>query len=175
MPYLGRSVKGVYYAALKQHELRVWRLDDSGEQMYWVLKCHINLEALHNQVFILTRRHCHKQINHPWAILYDDRRNKEFNEAESDEWNSDIDDVLDIKENNLRGDFGSFKFIGFHPYKEIVFLACGFDMVTYHLSNSKAQYLGNAFPEDYGGHCASLEESFIYTPCFVDSLPENIL
>ncbi|CAL5033933.1 unnamed protein product [Urochloa decumbens] len=166
-PYLGRSVKGVYFAALKHHDLRVWTLDDSGEQMHWVLKYHINLEALCHQVCKLTQWEC------PWAILYD-RSIEEYDDVGSEEWNSDNDDVLDIKENNSARSYGRLKFIGFHPYKEIVFLANGFDMVTYHLSSSKAQYLGNAFPDDYYGSQlgAVVEESFIYTPCFVDSLPK---
>ncbi|CAN6242420.1 unnamed protein product [Urochloa humidicola] len=71
MPYLGRSMKGLYYAALKHHDLRVWTLDDSDEQMYWVLKYHINLEALYHKLCVLTRRENREQINHPWAILYD--------------------------------------------------------------------------------------------------------
>ncbi|CAL5033936.1 unnamed protein product [Urochloa decumbens] len=151
-------------------KLRVWALDDSGEQMYWVLKYHINLEALYRHVNAITRWPYRKQINHPWAIPYN-RSNKEYDEA--DEWNSDNDDdVLDIKENNSAWGSERLDFIGFHPYKEIVFLVEGFDMVTYNLNASKAQFLGNVFPDDYDGHCASLEESFIYTPCFVDSLPK---
>jgi hypothetical protein len=57
-----------------------------------------------------------------------------------------------------------------------MFLRKGYDVVTYHLSSSKAQYLGHAYPYNYEwSPWATMEESFIYTPCLVDALPKDDL
>ncbi|TVU07216.1 hypothetical protein EJB05_47261, partial [Eragrostis curvula] len=175
-PFLGLSVNGVHYAALKLrgHELRIWALDDSGEETRWVLKHHVNLETLCGQIL----RKFSDETKSPWAIINRDGY-KAYDEVvgqdEVYEWNSDDDDVIDTKESNLDSGHRKFNFIGFHPYKEVVFLSKGFDMVAYHLRSKKAQNLGNAFPLGYGGHCASFEESFIYTPCLIDSVPQKDL
>jgi hypothetical protein len=174
--YLGRSVKGVYYVVLKNHELRVWTLDESRGQMEWVLEHHIDLKALYHQMPTLQYNN-KDQIKQPWAMLYYINDKYDLEVQEASEWNSDDDDILEITKSNLVQDTGGgFEFLGFHPYKEVIFLRKRFDVVTYHLSSSKAQYLGNAYPHDYEwSPWATIEESFTYTPCLVDSLPKDDL
>jgi hypothetical protein len=68
--------------------------------------------------------------------------------------------------------------LGFHPYKEIVFLNADLRRaVAYHWNTSKFQDLGNIFPKHYheiAGHVAGIQTSFIYTPCWMDGgFPEE--
>ena len=67
------------------------------------------------------------------------------------------------------GYFGGYiTFLGFHPYKEVVFLSEGLIRgLAYHLNTSKVQELGNLFPTHYGtcmGIQPFIEGSFPYTP-----------
>ncbi|OEL19438.1 hypothetical protein BAE44_0019541 [Dichanthelium oligosanthes] len=64
--------------------------------------------------------------------------------------------------------------LGFHPYKEVVFLSEAYNVVAYHLMSSKAQYLGSTYPKGRSySSPAYLYESYVYTPCLIDSLAEN--
>ncbi|CAN6247703.1 unnamed protein product [Urochloa humidicola] len=67
------------------------------------------------------------------------------------EWDSDDDDILDIDESNWKWGGGVIYFLGFHPYKEVVFLGEMLHVVAYHLRSSKAQYLGCNRPNGYYG------------------------
>uniref|UniRef100_M8BB21 Uncharacterized protein n=1 Tax=Aegilops tauschii TaxID=37682 RepID=M8BB21_AEGTA len=59
-----------------------------------------------------------------------------------------------------------FDILGFHPYKEVVYLNKTFGVVVYHLNNSKVQYLGNSRPESYYySHSNGIYDAFVYTPC----------
>ncbi|TVU06865.1 hypothetical protein EJB05_46901, partial [Eragrostis curvula] len=184
-PYLGRSESGVYYVALAGLQLRVWALNESGGNMEWLLRHHVNLEALSHR--LKTLQYYDKHVNRPWTIV-DDRSNnncefemevqgiatdEEDEEEQIIEWNSDDDDILDIRNSSREWGDGVMDFLGFHPYKEVVFLSESFNVVAYHLASSKAQYLGVIRPWGYGGTTASLYESYPYTPCLIDSLPEN--
>ncbi|GJM96128.1 hypothetical protein PR202_ga12940 [Eleusine coracana subsp. coracana] len=65
---------------------------------------------------------------------------------------------------------GYLQILGFHPYKEIVFLSESITRgLAYHLKNSKVQILGNLYPARYD-QVSSNEQliwsSFIYTPCW---------
>jgi len=85
------------------------------------------------------------------------------------EWSSDDDNVLsteDTVDGHYRGRY--MFFLGFHPYKEIVFLDADLRRaVAYHWHTSKFQDLGNICPKDYG-MIGEIETSFIYTPCWMD-------
>ncbi|CAL5033635.1 unnamed protein product [Urochloa decumbens] len=169
-PFFGRSEKGVYYATVKDHELRIWILDERGEQTEWVLKHHANLGKLCGLMKTLR----HEEILGPWSIVDYSSVSDEKYEVVS-EWESDEDYFYDMQADIDSKWYGGmkFNFIGFHPYKEIVYLSQGFRIVAYHLSSSRAQYLGSAWPPGYGGHCASFGESFVYTSCLIDSLPNK--
>ena len=72
-------------------------------------------------------------------------------------------------------------FLGFHPYKDIVFLGDEFDRVlAYNWSSSKLQDLGKVFTEfyirltTYMHYDKLVQSSFPYTPCWLGELPEKL-
>ncbi|XBI22650.1 hypothetical protein VPH35_063644 [Triticum aestivum] len=91
------------------------------------------------------------------------------------EWDSDNDNVLEPG-SSCRGTDTCF--LGFHPFKEVVFVTLWDRVLAYHLSSSKLQDLGKLFPEFYvDGHTywhIQVEESFLYTPCWLGELPEKL-
>ncbi|KAL6880203.1 hypothetical protein ACP4OV_011768 [Aristida adscensionis] len=180
IPYLGRSKNGVCYAVLQGHELWVWILDERAEQMDWVLAHYANLEKLRQRPMWC---HLYDEIdNAPWAIFdrwADCGEEQKVDVEEVNEWDSDNDGVIDFEKFNWQSVGGSdpcsLKFLGTHPFKEVVFFSYCFHVISYHLGSSKVQYLGYARPKDYMNHCASFEQSFLYTPCSIDFLPGNHL
>lgn len=184
--HLGRSEKGVYCAVTHWlHGLQVWFFDESCSKMEWVLKHQVHLETFARKL------HAHENVDQQmdgcW-ILQDinyhslqDIKYRYHNYSDDDhelpveekyEWNSDDDNVIDI-EDRAEGDYsGYINFLGFHPFKEIVFLDVSlWRGVAYHWNNSKFQDLGNLCPKDYheiAGHVAEVEVSFPYTPCWME-------
>ncbi|OEL14497.1 hypothetical protein BAE44_0024484, partial [Dichanthelium oligosanthes] len=62
-------------------------------------------------------------------------------DEEYSEWNSDDHYTLEIKYTSDDLTCNDFYFLGFHPYKEVIFLAESYRVVAYHLGHCKAQYL----------------------------------
>ncbi|CAL5034072.1 unnamed protein product [Urochloa decumbens] len=115
-------------------------------------------------------------------ISSDEEDEVEANSDEEDEvqefheWNSDDDGILDIDKSKWRREWGgeAMNILGFHPYKDVIFLGQEYEVIAYHLMSSKAQYLGNTCPKGkYFSSPAYLYESYVYTPCLIDSLPKN--
>ncbi|KAM0896920.1 hypothetical protein ACQ4PT_022909 [Festuca glaucescens] len=118
-----------------------------------------------------------KGIDHKTWFLYGDNDEDGANkmpESDNFEWNSDDDNVLNI-EDDYEYFYSYVSILGFHPYKEIVFLeVSSFKGVAYHLNTSKVQYLGKLRPKDYTLlHTNGIYESFPYTPCMVGELSES--
>jgi hypothetical protein len=68
----------------------------------------------------------------------------------------------------------SMDLLGLHPNKEIIFLGDFFDGFAYYLGSSKLQYLGTFYPTKcWHSMVAAAQESFIYTPCMDDLLPNE--
>ncbi|KAM0867486.1 hypothetical protein ACQ4PT_041973 [Festuca glaucescens] len=90
------------------------------------------------------------------------------------EWNSDDENVM-----NIEDDYNScgmnIYFLGFHPYKEVIFLGLSLQIgVAYHLKSSKVQYLGKIRPKDYhNGHATGMFDAFPYTPCMIGELQKH--
>jgi hypothetical protein len=67
--------------------------------------------------------------------------------------------------------------LGFHPYKEIIFLSASERTgLAYHLNESKIKELGNIYPKEYGQFKQVSNEqekikSFPYTPCWIEEFP----
>ena len=83
------------------------------------------------------------------------------------DWSSDDDDIIcgaEGKENGSRGYRypSSFHFLGFHPFKEVIFLTELGVAVAYHWSTSRVQFLGILTPRD---HNYGVYDSFVHTPC----------
>lgn len=81
------------------------------------------------------------------------------------DWNSDDDSIMDIPNNADVGYAGVADFLGFYPYKEVIFLGGSANVaVAYHLIDMKVQYLGslsiNTYTRGYFG-------SLVYTPCLI--------
>ncbi|KAF7043821.1 hypothetical protein CFC21_053131 [Triticum aestivum] len=169
--YLGNSKKGVYYALLLENgcKLQVWVLNESHGHKKWILEHDRDLKlpspCLNNGPWILEDVNYNEQKN---IQHYD-----ETNGIEEDfEWNSE-NDVLDTKDTINKGGYDSI--LGFHPFKEIVFLSRKLSKnlsrgLAYHLNTSKIEDLGNLCPKDYDditGQHGRIEASFMYTPCWV--------
>ena len=89
-------------------------------------------------------------------------------EGGSMEWNSDDDGIIDPAddENDYYNYYARYRvtFLGFHPYKEVVFLGMGNSGVACHLDTGKVQDLGVLDPGCYN---RGPYESFVYTPCLM--------
>ncbi|KAM0832003.1 hypothetical protein ACQ4PT_065176 [Festuca glaucescens] len=101
------------------------------------------------------------------------QENNETVTSEVCEWNSDDDNVLNIEDYDLC--YNEISFLGFHPYKEVVFLgSTQLVAVAYHLKSSKVQYLGEMRPRDYHRSPTNgIYEAFPYTPCMIGELLEH--
>jgi hypothetical protein len=189
------------YLASVSGRLRVWILHDQDGEMSWILKHDSDLKPM------LARQVFDRQACGPWVL--EDANYSFFRENLSDhsilpevkrgnyfegkfEWNSDdddnyYDDLLDkgdyaVKQRDHRG---HVNILGFHPYKEIVFLSITEEHHTletglaYHLGSSKLQVLGDVCPTSYSIFNYSLPndqwsfETFPYTPCWIEEFPGN--
>ncbi|CAO2142649.1 unnamed protein product [Urochloa humidicola] len=156
--FLGRSGNRACFAALGWNKLRVWILDESGDETEWLLKHQIvvNLPDYEQMSSYVGR----------WAIDdYYEAEDEEALEQHDDGWNSDDDDFMDnVVADDDDGHKWGVMFLGFHPYKEVVFLTEHDRGVAYHLDSKKIQYLGKMYPRDYN---RGLYESVVYTPCLI--------
>lgn len=112
-----------------------------------------------------------------WILDESDDDDDEEEDQDSAEWNSDDDNINIIgdlsknkEEEMSMWTFGSVDLLGFHPYKEVIYLMDLDEVVAYHLRSSKVQYLGCNRLNEYN---RGMEKSFFYTLCFVDLIPEG--
>ena len=121
-----------------------------------------------------------QQVNGPWILENTNRREGDNIEApieQESEWNSDDEDVLNNQDSRVENhQYKSFDILGFHPYKEIIFLHIGSLLnrgLVYHLNTSKLESLGNICPIHYYNrttHCF-IQSCFPYTPCTMGGFP----
>ncbi|GJN31087.1 hypothetical protein PR202_gb19443 [Eleusine coracana subsp. coracana] len=91
------------------------------------------------------------------------------------EWDFDVDDdILHYDEDEDYHCSRVIDFLGFHPYKEVVFLMVSSTAVAYHLKTSKIQWLGESHPEDYDTISQGVHEAFPYTPCLIGKLRKKL-
>ncbi|KAL6637160.1 hypothetical protein ACP70R_024732 [Stipagrostis hirtigluma subsp. patula] len=178
--HLEKSEKGVYYVALDDPcRLKVWFLEESRCQTEWTLKHDADLTRL-----ALSRDHEQIQARGPWTLQdmnyqydtkwrYDEYDNVEAPMAEQFEWDSEDEDHEEGSNNEgtcQRYDHGYLGILGFHPYREIVFLSESIRRgLAYHLNGSKVEDLGNLYPTRYDRHLPNeqeLTQSFPFTPCW---------
>jgi hypothetical protein len=151
--YLGKSQRGVYHASVSEGNtwpwLRVWLPDVSGSEMGWVLKSDVSLQMVENFTSAYT--------DMPWVVSEHKEhvRTAWVEEEEESEWDFESGIVLNEKSNDKTTTSGveeeesewyykEVDFLGFHPYKEMVFLRVSSSrvVVSYHLNSSKVQELG---------------------------------
>ncbi|CAN6309917.1 unnamed protein product [Urochloa humidicola] len=173
--YLGKSEKGVYCALVDYSDqifqLRVWTLQKSCDQMEWVLMHQANLGS------ILARKKHDRQINGPWILNDINYRQRcgggKIVVQQTLEWDSDNDNVVQVEAGVEYEEYVDF--LGFHPYKEVVFLSESHRRgVAYHLNSLKVQELGNLYPTNYGhiaGQHQLIRQAFPYTPCWMGECP----
>ncbi|CAN6323363.1 unnamed protein product [Urochloa humidicola] len=172
--HLGRSNKGVSYAFIddERHLLWFWTLDDDDScgTTDWILRYRCCLSGL---ALATPRRH-----GPSWILQNvnsrDDEGGNDDDEAlalagQQVEWDSDDEDILGT-EGGIQGRFG-FTILGFHPYKDIVFLHASMRCLAYHLKSSKLEDLGDLYPKNYvAGAFGSIDNAFPYTPCWMGEL-----
>ncbi|CAN6309340.1 unnamed protein product [Urochloa humidicola] len=181
--YLGKSKDGVYYASVYPYKcrLQVWCLDESSYgQPKWVLRCDEDLRPL------LPPRSYHQRDDGPWLLRYLDEEDAEAgccydeDEGQLAEWSSDIEDVPESGAGGCNGDDDGTKFyypvnepidfLGFHPFKDVVFLHQSCRGIAYHLDCSRIQDMGNL---DLHRSTERIEMPFPYTPCWMGVFPDN--
>ncbi|CAN6281974.1 unnamed protein product [Urochloa humidicola] len=102
------------------------------------------------------------------------------------EWSSEalVDETFGWSSNHedIHGGYhqynGYIQILGFHPYKEIVFLSESMRRgLACHLNSSKVESLGNVYPAGFDGlydeQC--VKSSFPYTPCLLGPVDETTL
>ncbi|CAL5034577.1 unnamed protein product [Urochloa decumbens] len=179
--HLGKSEHGIYYTALGWHQLRVWVLheaSDSNPIPEWELKHKTDIKPSFLQHYL---RKDWKKAKKSWSL---DRGTEGSDDRIDYGWDSSDDGVTNVEQEDGVDDYDDddrycdmrddMDFLGYHPSKEIAFLGYGFDGFAYYLGTSKLQYLGTFFPVGcYHSQVAATHESFIYTPCMDDLLPDN--
>jgi hypothetical protein len=196
---IGRSKKGVYIVASDmrwprdKYLLRVWILNESCGQVEWMLKHDVDLKhVLQGHHFYGRDQWILEDINYNLfrssGCCQEDR--KKATTQENIEWNSDEDDNA-LNYGGMIEDYYSdedhygdsrnadIRILGFHPYKEILFLSASERIcLAYHLNGSKIEDLGNIYPKEYI-HFKDLAneqekiQSFPYTPCWMEEFPGN--
>lgn len=153
--YLGKSTNGVYCALIfnKEERLRIWLLHEFCGQTQWVLKNDVNIQPL---MGIRPQDFGHRNYG-LWTLQNVGRFAPKPMAEQKFEWdlNSGITLEADAK---VKKNYGAISILGFHPYKEILFLWTNSKrVVAYHLNSSKAQDVGTLLVQ-------SVEASFVYTP-----------
>nr|CAB3498843.1 unnamed protein product [Digitaria exilis] len=145
---LGKSEKGVCCGLVDYSEemcwLRVWILEELCGKMEWVWKHQTDLQPL------LTQRKYDRRSGGAW-ILYGTRYYQRQTLSEHDNKEAIVQvDNDNGNEGMAHMGYGFIDFLGFHPYKDTVFLTHSLRRgLAYDLNNSKVEDLGNMFPRSY--------------------------
>uniref|UniRef100_A0A0E0GQT4 F-box domain-containing protein n=1 Tax=Oryza nivara TaxID=4536 RepID=A0A0E0GQT4_ORYNI len=117
----------------------------------------------------IVRKYCYKYDSASYKNDCEDIKKDVVVRVNKFEWDSDNDDILDTGNSNEGGCHGYFSILGFHPYKEVIFLNQNKERgLAYHFNSSKVQNLGSTFPKPYDDlYTQGMCGSFIYTPCWI--------
>nr|CAB3498893.1 unnamed protein product [Digitaria exilis] len=161
---LGKSRNGVHFVVVDdQNRLQVWFLAELAGKTEWVLKHSASLEALKFS----------RSTDRPWVVQhgnYDRRSNREPVLEKEMDWDSDDENAVDVEEWGKKHSCLYIEVLGFHPYREIVFLFMQCGAVAYYFDSSKVQDLGDVRIRHM---YQVISEAFIYTPCWVGELSGN--
>jgi hypothetical protein len=149
--YFGKSKNGVYCALLDALGLRIWYLDETGDQMNWILKCDSD--------------ETDDPIN--WILKCDeDDRSKAL---AGEDLVFDNDGAGSTKDRSEQSHI-KYSLLGFHPNEEIVFLHTPFNrLMAYHFNSSEVQDLGCLPVETQ----SQIRLCFPYTPCLMGEFSNN--
>ncbi|XP_037427661.1 uncharacterized protein LOC119293221 [Triticum dicoccoides] len=167
--YLGKSKKGVYCTLIYNDTwggLQIWLLTESCGKWEWVLKNGINFAAAVAKFSWFSR----DENQGPWILQKGDcdENVKEAPVQDNYEWDFDNGIIL-AAEDKVESDdmnLGVLYFLGFHPFKEIVFLRTQARVVAYDFSRLKVQDLGQLRVQCVGS-------VFPYTPCWTGDISEK--
>jgi hypothetical protein len=149
--FIGRSGNGVCYASIYACRLRVWILSECPDQMEWTLKHDRVLEPDDWWEVVMKGDYQQIKCSGPWILddYYDYRKGKM-----NVDWSSDDDDIICGAEGKENGDMESmypppFHLLGFHPFKEVIFLTALGVAVAYHWNTSRVQFMGILKPNNH--------------------------
>jgi hypothetical protein len=176
--HLGKTEHGIYYAALSWHQLRVWVLREASKSRpmpEWELKHKADIRPSFLWHYMREDR---EEIETSWSLDHGKRGSDDRADCG---WDSSDDSVFSVEgEDGINNGDRCYNmshrmdFLGYHPRKEIAFLGDRFEGFAYYLGSSKLQYLGTFYPPGCCHvHVAATHESFIYTPCMDDLLPDQ--
>ena len=184
--HLGKSENGVYFALVcGRCEFKIWFLDESCCPMAWVLKHEADLTG-----WLLSHDIDEQQeVRGPWTLRditfhynramrwsYKEDDDREVPVEEMFEWDSEeekLESYTKSDEDEGQSYCGYINILGFHPYKEIIFLGERSRRgLAYHFINNsvKVQDLGNLYPTGYDGFLSNeefIEQCFPYTPSWI--------
>jgi hypothetical protein len=176
-PYFGKLQHNVCFGIIHDHQLKIWILNESCGQMEWLLKYEAEVGHYARHVASIPYDNSGRKLDGSWNVeenidTHNTDHNVESQSKESYEWDSDNDDTFTVGiESQEDSDVKDLDIMGFHPYKEVVFMVEQFGVVAYHLNSTKIQYLGNLRPKShYHQHFYGIYESFLYTPCMIGDL-----
>ncbi|TVU24562.1 hypothetical protein EJB05_27007, partial [Eragrostis curvula] len=179
--YLGKSEKGMYFATIHHDycQLRVWMLHELCEGTECATIHHDYLKPAVWWMLAATKL---KRDAGPWNLDQYDNAGKKGKARglvnHDSEWDSEDDNVVDFASrsdeesqllrnaNDVPRDV-AYSLLGFHPYREVVYLCAAHVAVAYHLKDSKVQHLGTIRLHDWH---YSVDEAFMYTPCMIGDL-----
>jgi hypothetical protein len=173
--YLGRSESRVYCGLAEYGTLWVWFLVESHCEMEWVLRHHNDLKSM-----LQPQNHIGR-CDPPWVLYNVNTYEVEIDEGlvygEMLEYDPDSGTLVDGGVHLSRQYIRYISILGFHPFKEIVYLSreCKRGL-AYHLNTCKIEDIGSLCPPCYEDATdkSYVEASFPYTPCLVGRFPEMV-
>uniref|UniRef100_A0A0E0NZG9 F-box associated domain-containing protein n=1 Tax=Oryza rufipogon TaxID=4529 RepID=A0A0E0NZG9_ORYRU len=173
--FLGRSMRGVHYALIdNEHRLRMtWELKHDNDLSFllrcqeictqnngpWTLQYH-NYFGYPRQndmdnYYEAYKKHIVRKYHYEYESVWyknhcEDIKKDVVVRVNNFEWDSDNDDILDTANPNEGECHGYLSILGFHPYKEVIFLNQKRERgLAYHFNSSKVQNLGNSMEEHH--------------------------
>ncbi|KAM0841776.1 hypothetical protein ACQ4PT_058797 [Festuca glaucescens] len=157
-----------------------YRHQDQYRAVYW--RSLLYVHCRHGYVMRMSlSNHKYQDVNYrkdPDSYC-DKHANRDGPVEEKYDWNSEEDNILDT-EHVVEDDFHTssyYEFLGFHPYKEVVFLSSFVERgLAYNWNSSKFQDLGSLYPNEYHSvsmFCTGIDTYFPYTPCWTNDFPGN--
>ena len=150
-----------------------WVLKHEVDLIGWLLKHDIDQQEVGGS---WTLRDINDHCNRAMRRCYKEDDDREVPVEEIFEWDSgdeELESYTKSDEDEGQSYCGYINILGFHPYKEIIFLGERSRRgLAYHFINNsvKVQDLGNLYPTGYDGFLSNeefIEQCFPYTPSWI--------
>ncbi|WVZ83486.1 hypothetical protein U9M48_030628 [Paspalum notatum var. saurae] len=182
-PYLGKLNKNVCFGIVYDEQLKIWILNESCGKMEWILKCEVEVGDYSEHLASIPYYNNGRQHGGSWTVeedyidkMQDTKDNVESTDDDVESTDDDRratigthnDDTFTVNLENQDYIYNHYlDIIGFHPYKEVVFLKRGFLVVAYDLNSFKIHFLGNSCPKSYDHICTMPCKSATVARCVV--------